>query len=452
MSDFFDRLGTELERAIASDTARQRRSFSNLAVAFSAAVFVLVVIGATLLLVRPFSGDTSFAPVTQLSEVPVDLAVPVSNAVNDVRGVAAAADGSLWAATGGGIVHWDVATETPTVYTTADGLPANHASRIAVAADGIVWAGDSGWVARFDGGWEIFAAPPGVDGPAMTIDAEGVLWGVGGENELYRFDGSEWGVTEVPELSGVGEWSASLAAAPDGTIWAATNMGKGLLSFDGERWTDHSGDLPDGFAMDVALTPSGNVWVGSESDARGDGPGVARLDEAGWSVFTTADGLAANHALVAVGTDGIVWATHPDDGTRGVSRFDGERWTAFTDVDTSGWGLAVDSSGTMWMASPQGLVGFDGETTIRLAVAVSEPPPTTTSAFPREGWNPILATTQAKTLPEVVSPGLLIRPAPSLATYATTPLHSTPSVGGLSTPMLSAPLGPSMCAQILGSN
>jgi hypothetical protein len=72
---------------------------------------------------------------------------------------------------------------------------------------------------------------------------------------------------------------------------------------------------------------------------------------------------------------------------------------AYPDIDSLGWGLAVDRSGTLWTPSSEGLVGFDGEQTIRLVVPVTEPPPTT-SAAPIEGWNPILATARANTMPE----------------------------------------------------
>jgi len=40
---------------------------------------------------------------------------------DSVRGLSADAD-YLWAATSGGLVQWDVATTTPHIFTTADGL------------------------------------------------------------------------------------------------------------------------------------------------------------------------------------------------------------------------------------------------------------------------------------------------------------------------------------------
>ncbi len=376
-----------------------------LAVASGVAALLLVSVGVALWSLRPFSGPEPFAPVTPPPVTTVDLTPAASNTMNEVWDVAAAADGSLWAATAGGVVHWDIAKETPEVYTTADGLPTNGVQRIAIAPDGIVWASSSGWMARFDGTWETFAAPPGVDGPAMVIDPDGVVWTVGGENEIYRFDGSEWQVAAVPNLRGVGAWSASLAAAPDGTLWAATNMSKGLLSFDGEEWINHRGNLPDGFAFNVAVALDGAVWAGSESDGGAAGAGVARLDGSDWTVFTTSDGLLNDAAWVTVGPDGTVWAVHA---AGGVSRFDGASWTGFPDVSGSEFGAAVDARGTLWMPAPissepgsPGIIGFDGAETTRLLVPVAEAAvtTTTTTVAPVTGWDPILATTRAKPTP-----------------------------------------------------
>jgi sugar lactone lactonase YvrE len=356
-------------------------------------------------MLRPLSPKVEISPINDTSVVPVDPAPGATTAVNEVMDIAVARDDSLWAATGGGIVQWDVATETATIHTTAEGLPANRATRIAVGPDGVVWAGDSGWVARFDGAWEIFSAPPGLDGPAMVIDDHGALWGVGGENDLFRFDGAEWQMTEVPNLGGVGEWSASLAVGTDGALWAATNMNAGLLSFDGASWTNHGEDLPPGFAFNVAVAADGSIWAGSEAGDSIRAVGVARFDGDAWTVFTEADGLLANVAWMAAGSGGSVWAIHPGGG---LSRFESDSWTTFEGVAGNPLGATVDSGGILWMPAPissedasSGIIGFDGARTTRLVIPVAEAPTTTTttSVAPLGAWDPILATTRAKPTP-----------------------------------------------------
>jgi hypothetical protein len=326
---------------------------------------------------------------------------PTEAAPNDVTYVNVAPDGSLWAATDGGLVRWDVTSGTPTVYSTEDGLPTDDVSLVAVGSDGTVWAGGSGWIARFDGSWTVFSAPR--DAGPMTVGTDGAVWIALGDRDLARFDGSEWQVFEVPwSLGQVASWTDSLDVAPDGTVWAGVQDYGGVLAFDGADWTHYttSDGLPEKVGWSVAVAPDGTVWAGSVQD-RTSGGGVAQFDGSTWTHFTTEHGLLSDSATVAVGADGTVWAVHQT----GVSRFDGRAWTAFPDVLGNGEWASVDASGTLWMPSrDSGVIGFDGVDITRLEVPDREILYSTTTVTARAGnWNPVLATTRARTAPPAAS-------------------------------------------------
>jgi hypothetical protein len=350
---------------------------------------------------EPAPTTTPTLPPTEPAPTTTTTLQPTEAAHYDVSYVSVAPDGSLWAAMDTGIVHWDLATGTSTVYSTEDGLPTNDVSLVAVGSDGTVWAGGSGWIARFDGSWTVFSAPR-LAGP-MTVGTDGAVWTAFGERDLARFDGSEWQLFKVPwSLGQVASWTDSLDVAPDGTVWAGVQDYGGVLAFDGADWTHYttSDGLPEKVGWSVAVAPDGTVWAGSVQDGTSGG-GVAHFDGSTWTQFTTEHGLLSDGATVTVGADGTVWAVHQT----GVSRFDGRAWTAFPDVLGNGEWASVDASGTLWMPSrDSGVIGFDGVDITRLEVPDEEILYSTTTVTARAGnWNPVLATTRAKTAPPAAS-------------------------------------------------
>jgi hypothetical protein len=69
------------------------------------------------------------------------------------------------------------------------------------------------------------------------------------------------GVWAFYRLGPLGDWRAKvlgIAVAPEGTVWAATNLG--VFSFDGEEWTRRF----DGPAGAVTVDEGGTVWIGGE--------------------------------------------------------------------------------------------------------------------------------------------------------------------------------------------
>ena len=81
---------------------------------------------------QPLSSETPLPPPTPTSEPRWTLFTDG----NAVRDLAFRVDGTLWAATAGGVLAWNVTDQTYTKYTTLDGLPSNQVGQLAAAPDG----------------------------------------------------------------------------------------------------------------------------------------------------------------------------------------------------------------------------------------------------------------------------------------------------------------------------
>ena len=436
-ADLNDRVGVaRREPADRAATDHRRARWLRPAVTFASALLLVLVVFGLVALLGPDQPDVvdqpppiptttvaTTTPPTTAAETATPTTIPRTSAVgtervNRVGPMAMASDGALWVSTLGGAVRWDLSTQTPTIYTTADGLPEDGITFVATGPDGAVLAGGDGWMAWFDRTWDTFAAPGESLLSSTAIGPDGSVWALLGDREVVHFDGSEWQTLDVPhEVS-------SLAVAPDGTVWAGlagapsvdpelSAVSGGGASFDGTEWTKYTtaDGLPNGVGNLVAVAPDGTVWAGSAgvswvdgSDNYGSvaGGGAARFDGTTWTGFTTADGLPSNDVEIAIGSDGSVWAVNPFGD--GVARFDGAGWALFPEV--SGVGGTVDATGTLWMPaidSGGGIVGFDGVEIIALTVPVDDAAtlavPTTTIIPVAGDWNPILAETRAKAVP-----------------------------------------------------
>ena len=340
----------------------------------------------------------------EVIEAPVEIAVAVE-----------ADDASLWAATGeGDVLHWDGASWDRL----APGRPNPDAYVTAIAVDsaGRPWIGgitqviappdaggavsESGWVSRHDGSsWTAFdardAAP--LEGPVWSIAQlpDGAVWvttagrgtpvlgepppgPVGG---LARFDGSSW-TDATAQLSGARN-TTSVAAGPDGAIWAAAgDLGDGAVTvrrFDGRSWFSYGpsdglpGPLESGFVTAWALPTKDGVYAGT-------GAGIFRLSGDRWErtwpatfapmALRTLLALSRDE-LWAIGEKGLwhyrqgAWTSEPIDPRQpeGVVHAlslapDGTLWARGTD------GIAYRSDGRWVIADPAGAnaiaVGRDG--------------------------------------------------------------------------------------------
>jgi len=404
------------------------------AVAFGSALLtVLAVLGIVGLLQpdpatvvdEPASSLTTAPPATSTT-APEPTTAPVatmpgastasSDRTNRIRSLDVAGDGSLWAATAGGVVRWDLDTQTPTIYTTDHGLPSEAATFVEAGVDGSVWAGGEGWMARFDVALTTFSVPNEYPFYPVAVGPDGTVWAAFGTGELGRFNGSQWQMLDAPAFAeSQGDWASALAVAPDGTLWVglldesmgdpeSSNVSRSVASFDGTAWTVYTtaDGLPPRVGNLIAVAPDGTVWAGSAGSIGSDGSsvsggGAASFDGIFWTRYTSADGLPSDDVDPVIGADGSVWAINVFGD--GVSRFDGTTFIPRPDVE--GFGV-VDADGRFWVPSEEsggGVVGYDGAQTTRLVVPVDESAAvtSTTTVVPAAGdWAPILAGTRAK--------------------------------------------------------
>jgi hypothetical protein len=324
----------------------------------------------------------SAAPLPSAAPSAAPVAV-VTAPIERVSELAFASDGSLWLATAAGVVHWDVAGATATLFGQNEGLPTTEAIRIAVAPGGEVWAAGTTWLARYDQTWTVFtefgSAGGATEVGGLAFAPDGALWaaiGTGSTGYLLRYDG-QWSATAIAGTEGgaIQSGCGSLGVAPDGTVWVNTCW-SGVLAFDGARWTRYdaaAAGLPDDPAL-AGVAPDGSAWVSmgamceSETSCSDPGHGVASFDGERWTAYSTESGLADPDVHLEIGLDGSIWATY-GFAPEAVSRFDGTRWiTVAVPGLAKAHALAAAPNGALWLSSADGLLRYDGATVTRHAL------------------------------------------------------------------------------------
>lgn len=215
---------------------------------------------------------------------------------NDVRGLAFAPDGSLWAATIGGVVHWDLDTDTPTRYVIPGGPLSHIPHQIMVTDDGSVWIATSSGLARFAPGqdvsnaWRVYTVADGLPSDVVYSIAltPGAIW-AGTETGLARLDATAPAETArwVPYTLEKGAPQANIRymAAGAGALWASV-QGSGMIRYDAQSdtWMAIGGDFAYANVGVVAIAPDGSPWVHIGYD------NVYRFDGATWQMAYAATG------------------------------------------------------------------------------------------------------------------------------------------------------------------
>ena len=169
---------------------------------------------------------------------------------------------------------------------------------------------------------------------------------------VYRIDKASDTVTNFKESDGLSsDYIFSTVTDRDGVIWFGT--WKGISSYDGAAWNTYQ---PDCKVLSTAVDNSGTLWFGTEAK------GVLSFDGTDWvqhTTVTTANGLA-NNTVYSIGTDenGIVWF-----GTYGggISQFDGTSWNSYDILNNNVTALAVDTDGSIWFGTDRNVIAqFDG--------------------------------------------------------------------------------------------
>lgn len=358
---------------------------------------------------------------------PPDFSVHASGGVwttfgdtNDIRALAFEGSFSLWAATSGGVVRWDLTTDPPTytVFTIDHGLPSNLVFSVAVDQVGVKWFGTDRGLARFDDStWQTFTPRDGLGFTqieVVAVDQAGQIWASssGGGRTTVLVNGTWRIYASIDEaiqahysvLKGSRSsllWTIEL---PD-KIWTTIGAQAGARVYNGSQWTSYESlgfvdaTLVDGqsvkwFGTDVGvkslkeaslttyttdntgngLVPgvvktavidkAGTRWFGASScTMMGCTGGISSLtaDGSTWTPYTANNGFVS-HDVRAMVVDGLDRKWVATD--HGLARFDGHQWTTFYTQAPPGsniTALAVDSAGRVWVGSDIAGIGmFDG--------------------------------------------------------------------------------------------
>lgn len=290
-------------------------------------------------------------------------------------------DQEIWAATNQGVLRLNLADNSQTLYTTADGLADNNTHDITVDKAGHVWVATEQALTRFDGLTWVPLLTDELQGNQVTVltsDQSGNIWLGLDRLSANQGQGARQFLQNIPAESSPAPWTVytfedglahnyvnAMAVDQEGTVWFGT--ASGASRFDGQSWTTYKAEegLAHNWINAIIIDPSGRQWFGTE------GGGVSVFDGANWATYTAADGLASNVVrALAADQAGRIWA-----GTNGgVSQYNGSAWINYTRqaglLSNQVNAIVIDPDGNAWFATNKGLTRFDetGWTTSALSL------------------------------------------------------------------------------------
>ena len=201
---------------------------------------------------------------------------------------------------------------------------------------------------------------------------DGRLWTETRNDGLRVFDGEAW-------TDGGGAYKGFSAVGGDGTVWALEDEGLSWTLPGGQGFaTSDWSDVYDGEAFEVAATDDGEAWfLGISLGGDAAVPAFLHFDGSAWQVVPAPDGIDGPLAF-GVGPDGTVWtAADMSMPHHSLARLDDAGWAVFTAADgVPPWGnwkqmggpliriFEVAPDGSAWVnaAGSNGLARFDGQT------------------------------------------------------------------------------------------
>jgi hypothetical protein len=235
-----------------------------------------------------------------------------------------------------------------------------------------------------DGSWTLYALS-GADWTrvmGLARAPDGTVWAAT-DMGVYSFDGDAW-VWRYRPAGGV-------AVGADGAVWAGgklTNPATGLGSLWLARWDGGPWERLDGFAEEplepwgqapIGVLASGEAWIAhrpgywvEEDLTHYDGTAMAVVDIPGVPDATPDNAQPAVRVFeVEADPDGRLWAVGylaSDPRQAALARFDGADWTLIDWPFAPPTALPLDidlaagPDGVMWFACNEGLRSYDGAT------------------------------------------------------------------------------------------
>lgn len=192
---------------------------------------------------------------------------------------------------------------------------------------------------------------------AIVEDAQGNLW-VGTDWGLAKYDGFDWEVFQVDNSDLPDNDIRALAINDQGQLLIGTFL-HGLVIKEGNAFTEYNtnnSDMPADQVRCITVDHHDHAWIGTVD-------GLAWYDGVEWRVYNDQDvsynGLELpgnNIASIAVRQDDLVCIGTLNAGITYLTDTSVTVFNTFDDglPDNTGLGMAIDSDGKRWVASPAG--------------------------------------------------------------------------------------------------
>ena len=257
--------------------------------------------------------------------------------------------------------------------TAADGLPGIDVRAIAEGSDGTYWAATNGGIFHWDPARSRTGphAPPETIhlGPGQADEVRAILEEsprsllAATQDGLYRLRRVDYFLRvqrltlESPERSETAAVSAICRDA-DGTVWVGTDGGLFRLSTSGASQRFGETDGSPHSVRSLLRERNGPLWAGSHTEGIFE---IRRAEKTGEAtvrrVFSRANGLAGDYVTSLLETsDGRIWAgTFPGLAEVAPDRASARSYTAAEGLSGIGiWSLAEDRNGDLWLGSDDG--------------------------------------------------------------------------------------------------
>jgi len=308
------------------------------------------------------------APVTEMGPQPGWRMYTNGNYVHEI---ALDDDGILWAATGGGVIAWDLASGDAHGYTVLDGLPANDVHTVVVCPipDPRVVVGTDEGLALYDPAsdtWEQWTEENSglesneVDRLNCDPDSDTLLIGYGWGAGTFDAAANEWQYFTTNDGL-ASDWVDEMLVI-GGETWVVSGFGVSVIHADGSITTydEETSDIPDETVRSIAADADGNIWLAGFD-------GLLKFRDGVWTQYNSDTVeefpfLDAFEGVVAA-PDGTIWA---GNGFGDICRFDpaAETCLAIYDGEDGMVGdlsdLFLDDQGNLYYCGDDGISLFDG--------------------------------------------------------------------------------------------
>lgn len=270
----------------------------------------------------------------QWVEMPGSENVPVQ----EISYVTRLADGDLWLGSLENSVAVNNGQEWEHLEMSNSNLNGNAVVHLADGPNGEIYLSSAfrDFMQHYDQGrWGEFSLPENeffVSGTA-TVDGQGNFYIADHDEEIWKFDGSQWTNTQLPNYP-VSFSIRKMAFDKDGNMWVGT-YNNGLLKFDGKNWvhwTMANSNLNTDNVTPEMIDPHGNLWLSltpyyNNSTQQYYGGGLAKFDGNSFAVYDTSNSpMPGNYA------SNLVWANDQiyflSNGE--ILGFDGTDWQNFS--------------------------------------------------------------------------------------------------------------------------